>query len=131
VDEVLSCATAVGEMMRERGIDRHSIEVLRDGLQAEMKGMEVRYEQVQEGFNRRVDSVTTAVIEGVATRIHTETKTGYGSVGEALGGKSIEQIFKDAEISLGNWFDRLTGSIPSVRESRNPSSNEWGRCSPP
>ena len=117
MDEVLSCATAVGEMMRERGIDRHSIEVLRDGLQAEMKGMEVRYEQVQEGFNRRVDSVTTAVIEGVATRIHTETKTGYGSVGEALGGKSIEQIFKDAEISLGNWFDRLTGSTTDKIQS--------------
>jgi hypothetical protein len=106
MDEILDCARAVAEMMRERGLDRHSIEVLQDGLTREMQGLKVDYERLQEGFGRRIDSITSQIIDGVTTRTHTETKTGYDSPAAALSGKAELQILKDASIALDNFVQR-------------------------
>ena len=97
MDELFDCARQVAEVMRKEGLDRHSVEVLldrmTDGLVKQMASkfnrleteITVKYEKDLSDFGRIIDRVTTVIIDGVTHRFHTETKSGYESVGKALG----------------------------------------------
>jgi hypothetical protein len=109
--EMAQCAKLVSDAMKnaKEPLDRHSLEVFRDALRTEIiTGVKSNFEIVQEGLGRRVDSVSTQVIDAVKTIIHTETKTGGQSISEAIGGaKNKEQFFTDAFQLAQNFYERL------------------------
>lgn len=119
--EINDCVATVTQLMREWNISRAQIEQLAGGLESRAQGYYVQFEKAiattvtsSAGgvieINRKLDEVARTLFE----ERHTETKTGYKSIGDALDFKELRQ---DAGIAIKNLQDRLSGQTAALVEN--------------
>ncbi|KAM3090249.1 hypothetical protein ACKFKG_30120 [Phormidesmis sp. 146-35] len=123
MNNVADCLGAVNQLvvrLRSEGdlLNRHVIEQLQAGVQQHIQGYLVQFEQRLSGritsgtgggidINRDID----VVARDLFTRIHTEIKTGYANIGQAL---DSDQILQDAALA-----------IRTAREGAQELQNIW------
>ena len=119
--QINDCVSMVTQLMREWNISRAQIEQLAGGLESRAQGYYVQFEKAIATtvsstaggileINRKVDEVATNLFE----RKHTETKTGYESISDAL---DMKQLRQDAGLAIKNLQDRLAGETAQLLEN--------------
>src|SRR5262245_55794712 len=117
MDDHVACLQGITAALQAKGLDpgsiNHSLEQLRVYFQDASRNLTVVLEQKVADATGRivrvVDVVTTGVIEGLSTRIHTEIKTGL-NLRSAL---DLDQLQQDAILAI------RSGSNQGIEQFRN------------
>jgi hypothetical protein len=116
---------ALSQMMGELRLERHAIEQLAYGIQQHAQGLQVQFEKPIETtvrgrrggieVSREIDVAAVRMVAGqVVEMIHTEIKTGYRTIGQAL---KFDQLVDDAALSIANLRQRLEGETTATLQN--------------